>query len=432
MGEEQKKPIRMNGQEKVTMNWQRILIVSACLNAGLLVAWGVLAQRKSAAHEAVQAVKTVPTVKPKPVKKGSDAPLAVAASTQVTELNFDWKAVESEDFKQYIANLRAIGCPELTIQDIILAELDYIYEPKMNALKGLHVPVPVQKFWRDNAPSPNPVRAPNADEEIKRLFDERKALVKELLGKEEKPMRSANNYYEDTAQSRHAFLSAENVEKMHQLEAKYEKLGGALAKEVGYKSEGARQSMLEEMRTFMTPEEVYEYEIRTSNLTRQLRNSLKAAQPTEAEFRAIFAANYEAHKLALSGKAEPQEVKAAQLKAEEALKTTLGEERFTEMERSKDYGYRQLMAAGSFLGYDKAAALRVHDMRGETQKALQAVYANTGLSPEQQSKAITDIRTATEKTIERELGPSGAKYYLKTGGSWIRRLGPQNTLIPAR
>jgi hypothetical protein len=294
------------------------------------------------------------------------------------------------------------------------------------------VPVTVQKFWRSGTPAPTPKRAENADQEVKRLFEERRALIKELLGKEEKPLRTANNYYEDTAQSRHAFLSAENLEKMHQLEAKYEKLGGALAKEVGYKNEEARQQMLAEMRAFMTPEEIFEYEIRTSNLTRQLRNSLKSAEPTEAEFRAIFTANYEAHNLSVSGKAEAQEVQAAKLKAEEALKNTLGEERFTEMERSKDYSYRQLMAASSFLGYDRAAALRVHEMRGDTQKALQAIYMNTELSPEQRNQAIMDIRAATEKTIEKELGASGAKHYLKTGGSWINRLGPQNTLIPAR
>ncbi len=408
------------------MEWpKKILIASLGANVVLGIAWVVLAPGKNfAPSEEVAIKRDVADRKAKAAAQKPEMPAEVVDNS--AKLDFDWAGVESEDFKKYIANLRSIGCPELTIQDIILAELDYIYEPQMNALRGLNVPLPARKFWRENEPSPGPKRAENADQEVKRLFEERRALIKELLGKDEKPLRTANNYYEDSGQSRHAFLSAENLEKMHQLEAKYEKLGGALTKEVGYKSEEARQKMLAEMRTFMTPEEIFEYEIRTSNLTRQLRNSLKAVNPTEGEFRAIFAANYDAHTLGVSGKAEAQELQAAKLKAEETLKSTLGEERFTEMERSKDYGYRQLMAASSFLGYDRAAALRVYAMQGDTEKALQAIYMNTELSPEQRNKAIMDIRTATEKTIQRELGASGAKHYLKTGGSWISRLGQQH------
>src|SRR5437899_3128213 len=31
---------------------------------------------------------------------------------------FDWRQVESEDYRQYVANLRALGCPEQTVRDI--------------------------------------------------------------------------------------------------------------------------------------------------------------------------------------------------------------------------------------------------------------------------------------------------------------------------
>jgi len=395
------------------------LIVSLCLNLGLVAAWGVLSQRKQRAPE-------YPEVKAAPANTTeSRSARSLTEGTVITNLiktDFTWNRLETKDFKKYIANLRNIGCPELTVQDIILAELDYIYEPQLNALKGLNVPVQPQQFWRESTPSPKPQRAANADKEIKRLEDERRELVRELLGKEEKPLRTANNYFEDTAQSRHAFLSPENVERMHQLESKYEKLGGAMAKETGYKNEEARQKMLAEMRTFMTSEEVFEYEIRTSNLTKQLRNSLKGAAPTEQEFRAIFTANYEAYLLNASGKAEAQEVQVAKQKATDTLQATLGEERYTEMQRSQDFGYRQLMAASSFLGYDRAAALRVYGMRTDVQRAVQAVQANTTLSPEARTKAVEEIRLAAEKTIQAELGASGAKHYLKSGGSWLRGL----------
>jgi hypothetical protein len=37
---------------------------------------------------------------------------------------FDWQSLASPDLRQYIANLRAVECPEETIRDIILAEVN--------------------------------------------------------------------------------------------------------------------------------------------------------------------------------------------------------------------------------------------------------------------------------------------------------------------
>jgi hypothetical protein len=37
---------------------------------------------------------------------------------------FHWSQIESADYPSYIANLRAIGCPEQTIRDIITADVD--------------------------------------------------------------------------------------------------------------------------------------------------------------------------------------------------------------------------------------------------------------------------------------------------------------------
>ena len=37
---------------------------------------------------------------------------------------FSWREVESDDYPTYIANLRDIGCPEQTIRDIIIADVN--------------------------------------------------------------------------------------------------------------------------------------------------------------------------------------------------------------------------------------------------------------------------------------------------------------------
>src|SRR5687767_14536444 len=90
---------------------------------------------------------------------------------------FTWRLLESSDFKKYIANLRSVGCPEQTIQDIILAEVNKVYAGKQAALRlrPEHL-----KPWE------TPYGLPYGDMErmrkFRQLMHEKRDLLKELLG----------------------------------------------------------------------------------------------------------------------------------------------------------------------------------------------------------------------------------------------------------
>jgi hypothetical protein len=43
---------------------------------------------------------------------------------------FDWRLVESEDYQTYVKNLRAIGCPEQTVRDIVTADVRQAFAAK--------------------------------------------------------------------------------------------------------------------------------------------------------------------------------------------------------------------------------------------------------------------------------------------------------------
>jgi hypothetical protein len=61
----------------------------------------------------------------------ADNPLAKpplsAETPSPSEKTFHWSEIESEDYRQYLANLRRIGCPEQTIRDIITTDVDSLY-----------------------------------------------------------------------------------------------------------------------------------------------------------------------------------------------------------------------------------------------------------------------------------------------------------------
>src|SRR5437868_4188222 len=111
------------------MNLRSFVILSLGLNLCLGLALGYYVARKPATVEPAAPAK--PPVTPTRVPQRT-----VAARETAVPRNgaFNWANLESADFKQYMANLRAIGCPEETIRDLIVAEVNKLMAPKFAAL----------------------------------------------------------------------------------------------------------------------------------------------------------------------------------------------------------------------------------------------------------------------------------------------------------
>src|SRR5688572_8376134 len=67
------------------------------------------------------------------------------SATNSDAKRFDWKSVESADYQTYLANLRAAGCPEETIRDIIRADLTKLYDEKKRAVRKES---PKFEYWK--------------------------------------------------------------------------------------------------------------------------------------------------------------------------------------------------------------------------------------------------------------------------------------------
>lgn len=66
-----------------------------------------------------------------PAAKEKKIPTKAAAFAKAPA--FQWSQLEAPDFPTFVKNLRAIGCPEVTIRDILAGEVDEIYELKSQA-----------------------------------------------------------------------------------------------------------------------------------------------------------------------------------------------------------------------------------------------------------------------------------------------------------
>ena len=92
--------------------------------SGWLSCWSCANSRRLR-HRVGCAIAAVPEI---PASRASSEPPAAPSQP------FRWSQIESPDYPTYIANLRAIGCPERTIADLITADVDSLYAGRRRQL----------------------------------------------------------------------------------------------------------------------------------------------------------------------------------------------------------------------------------------------------------------------------------------------------------
>jgi len=243
---------------------------------------------------------------------------------------FDWRQVESEDYKDYIANLRAIGCPEKTIRDIITADVNDLFSSRRSAItKAKHY-----EYWRAN-----PVNLSAEEQKQLRELNTQKYEVLKALGIESSDSTGLMGDF------LRPILEAKELELEFLPEPKRQSLKDLLFR-LGQErlAAGNDRQRLDEIeqqtrsaiRSLLTPDEFRDYELRTSLPAVQLRFALKEIEPTETEFRTIF-------DTWISLNAHPwgsPEYRQAQQSSETALQQLLGPSRFDlYLEGVKQLGY---------------------------------------------------------------------------------------------
>ena len=148
----------------------RTLLLSLLANCALAVLVGYLHSVRTSGPKPPPPPKAAP---PQVKRLGLDPGVMV---TNVVSERFVWSRVETDDYKQYIANLRAIQCPEATIRDIIITDVLKTYAGKTAALQAPRL----REFWKTES------QWPGGDREFYRnnreLEKEKRALLAELLG----------------------------------------------------------------------------------------------------------------------------------------------------------------------------------------------------------------------------------------------------------
>jgi len=359
-----------------------------------------------------------------PIEPESPPPLVLTNTTQtvvrtntvVRRQNFVWSDVESDDYYTYIANLRLIGCPEATIRDIIVADVNLQFARR----RSTELVTPQQQWWR-STPDPGILQA--ATDAALALERERRDLLTELLGPDwesaEYPFPSAFTLSSLDGPVLGG-LSTEVKAAVHQVErqqqdriqsylAQAREEGGpvdelALAR-IEYETRQALASLLD-------PEALEEYLLRYSSTAANLRASLTDIQVSPAEFRTLFTA-LDAGDTPPPAATATDNVKARQEQNEAALRQVLGDDRYEAYRLNQDPLYQQARAIAAETGLPDSKILPLAAIVRLTEEEELRIRSDPALDADQRLEQLQATHAAQRESLRALLGDQAYERYLE-------------------
>lgn len=371
------------------------------------------------------AAESLPQSAPDPESAASASP-----ESEESVQTFSWETVESQDYLTYIDNLRSIGCPEETIQDIITADVNKLFEQRWKEAKQQSGAKQFE-YWKTSAM----FGGMNSDQRklYKEIDDERRQTLQSLLGKNVPrkltdmaamydPFDSMLGFLPESKRS--AIIEAQQQMSERMMEAAEE--GNNMDAADWQKVQAEQKEALAEI---LTPEELFEYNLRMSNSAHSLRAELGGFDVSEEEFREMFALR-EAfdEEYGLYGPQEGQDAQEwyqQRNEGEKELKAgyeeILGEEQYRHYQHEQTFRGSSLRQVAKEYESPREDVYQVYDATDAAQEAAQQIRQNEALSTQERQVALDQIRAETEAEVSRLIGQEAAQSYIEKG-SRIRNL----------
>jgi hypothetical protein len=355
---------------------------------------------------------------------------------------FHWREVESADYKDYIAKLRNIYCPEETIRDIIIADVNKLYAPREAALKV--------SGDEEASVSDDRVRRVAPFERRKQLREiqkEKNALLKELLGIELPldPLRARGDRNYELFEAAFKSLPAEKRELVREIQETYWQTSDNLKDKYANKRtaeyiEEYKRANLErkaQLANVLTPDELDEYEMRTTNVAQNMQSSLEGFNPSEDEFKTIYRIRKAIEEpyggllgagaaLDAQGNVLAQDQRSyadRRQQINDKIKETLGPERAREYELSQDYNYRSLRQLGDRFGLAPEVVTQSYELQRNYRDQQRQLRSDRTLTSEQRNAALQELSTSHQTQFTQLVGERAAKAFQNNRGGFVENGG---------
>ena len=375
-----------------------------------------------------------PTILPAPAPnpavtfaKPAPAPVVVVRTNE-----FSWDQLEAEDYRTYIDRLRSIGCPEQTIRDIVIADLEKLMAPRVREIDGRKEP---PRYWKpDRKELIRTLETLDKSGQKQEVDFEKREIIRELLGVDLAAERSKATGEADFYEERLGFLPVEKRSRIRMIMERTNREEIALREKSWLENDELtpeeRQQLRDlavrkerEVAALLSPEELEQYNLWFSDSAYKVRDSFFAMEPSEEDFLAIYKLQREFDS-EWAGKdvngMEATRYENAHRQYEQEIREYLGEERYAEYRRSRDDDFQQLQAAAVQFGLNTGVASEVYGYKKVLAEERERVQQMTGLTVAQRDRIFQALAEEAERAVIEVMGPKPYRYYIRSGaGKWI-------------
>ena len=345
-----------------------------------------------------------------PSASASELTLTPATTNTTAELDsttkpsFHWSEVEAADYRQYIANLRGVGCPEPIIRDIIQADVNQLFAARVQAIWKPTVTAYWQKHRNEQ---------PGAEQrkQLTALDKEKSAVIQELLGFKPSQQAMIDTLYLQVhgSEQQLLFLSPEKREAAMNalMDADFESKERELIAR-GQRASAEEKKLFDEklkvLADVLSPGEIEEFRLRNSQTAQTLRMELEYFNATPEEFNTLWAAREQKS----DGK-----VYAADLldrtAATEEVRRLFGDERAKEFERVTDLFYINARRSAEKEGVPLERIEQAWQVTRDARLSADLAAKNTSLSVEERKRQVQACREQAEARLVELLGDKASR-----------------------
>jgi len=346
---------------------------------------------------------------------------------------FRWSQLESTDYRQYIANLRAIGCPEATVRDIIITDVMRVYAARRGKF---YQNGRAFKYWEtDEKRKLKQTQLEEREAQLALIDKELPAVLRELLGINYE--RELNKYFVDAEEDdrRLAFLSEDKRAQALALRDQFESRREQALWQApnGRPTPGQAEQLREIDREqdaalagAMTAEEKYEFDLTTSPTADRMRRELIGFNPTQAEFQEIFSRERALDAAYAYQDTNDETVGAAKAADEQKmladLEAALGPERAAQFEQAGNPDFQSLTLLAARFDLPPEVSQTVLEMRRLAEEARSQLLINQDIPADRRNAALNAIQAEAERATRETLGDKAYAEYSRSA-TWIRGLG---------
>lgn len=381
-----------------------LLVTSLVLNvalASMLVAW-----RKTGPNPVSRGLRPVSTA-----SAATNSVRIIKTNVLIRPLAFDWRDVESQDYASYVENLRAIGMPEPTIRDIIIADVDQLFARRRreNAARQ------DIEWWHAE---PSAAYQSNVVARAESLVAERNALLNRLLGEDWRKGRI--DQQPDPVPLAGPVLGAlpddvkKSVQEIASRLAERVREHGEQRMAAGQPPDAAELARLHEetrqqLAAILNPQQLEEYLLRFSENATQLRRELAGIDTSPDEFRRLFRTVDEIDRtIQLRYNTDDPAARRQRETLEQqrlaALQSALGPDRFNAYQTLHDPLYQEAVAAAQKTGGSPEVASALYEITRLTAEEMARINNDPTLTAAQKQQQLRDAELEQQRARSVVLG----------------------------